>query len=525
MQKNDEISQGRSSTRMANKIIVLDFGSQYNQLIVRRIRDLGVYSELLDNEISAEEIRADKDIIGIVLSGGPNSVYEDNAYHIDQEIFNLGLPILGICYGMQLMAHQNGGVVESHSKREYGMAPIYIKQDNVITQNLPKTINVWMSHGDQVKAVPKGFEVYASSDNTKIVMMGNESLKQYGIQFHGEVRNTEHGIDMIDNFVTHVCHAEKTWSMENFVEDQTELIRKQVGDEQVILGLSGGVDSAVVAALLHRAIGNQLVCIFVDHGLLRKNEAEQVVEVFRDHFKINLIKVDAQRRFLDKLAGVDDPEEKRKIIGKEFVYVFDDETKKLKNAKWLAQGTIYTDVIESGTKTAQTIKSHHNVGGLPDDMEFKLVEPLRSLFKDEVRQLGTVLGLPHHIVHRQPFPGPGIAIRIIGDITEAKIKIVQDSDWILREEIAKAGLEDDIWQYFTVLTNMRSVGVMGDQRTYDYTLAIRAVTSIDGMSVDWAEIPFNILKKISTRIVNEIPGINRVVYDITSKPPSTIEWE
>lgn len=510
---------------MSDKIIVLDYGSQYNQLIVRRIRDIGVYSELLPNEITAEKIKSDKSIVGIVLSGGPNSVYDDNAFKIDQEIFNLGLPVLGICYGMQLMAYQNGGNVEGHEKKEYGLAPITVLKENILTKGLPNKFNVWMSHGDQVSQVPTGFEVLASSENTDIAIMGNEAKKLYGLQFHPEVRNSEYGLDIIESFVINVCKAQKSWSMAHYIETQTEEIRQKVGNDQVICALSGGVDSAVVAALLHHAIGDQLTCIFVNHGLLRKNEVEEVQEVFEDHFKINLITVDAKKRFLEKLKDVSDPEKKRKIIGNEFVYVFEDETKKLKDAKWLAQGTLYTDIIESGTKTAQTIKSHHNVGGLPENMQFKLIEPLNSLFKDEVRKLGLLLGLPEHIVHRQPFPGPGIAIRILGAVDEEKIKIVQESDAILRYEIAQAGLDKEIWQYFTVLTNLRSVGVMGDQRTYDYTLAIRAVTSIDGMSADFARIPYDVLQRISVRIVNEVKGVNRIVYDVTSKPPATIEWE
>lgn len=512
---------------MADKIVVLDFGSQYNQLIARRIREYGVYSELHPNTMTLEEILALKDVKGIIFSGGPNSVYEEDAPKCDPRIFDSGLPILGICYGMQMTHYMNGGQVKACEKKEYGRADITI-QDSPLFKGLDPHQMVWMSHGDQVSKLAPGFEKIASSDTCEFAASQNLEKNIYTVQFHPEVRNSEHGLQMLNNFVFEICHAKANWSMASFIDMKVEEIRQQVKDDKVLLALSGGVDSSVVAALLHKAIGKQLYCMFIDHGLLRKGEAESVMEMFGKNMQLNLTKIDASKKFLDKLKGVSDPEQKRKIIGNEFVYTFDEEVKKLvagENIKWLAQGTLYTDVIESGTKTAQTIKSHHNVGGLPEDMQFKLIEPLNTLFKDEVRQLGIELGLPEDMVWRQPFPGPGLGIRVIGEITEEKLEIVRESDAILREEIAKAGLQRDIWQYFTALTNMKSVGVMGDQRTYAYAVAIRAVTSIDGMTADWAKIPYDVLAIISNRIVNEVKHVNRVLLDITSKPPGTIEFE
>ena len=506
-----------------DKIVVLDFGSQYNQLIVRRLRDLGVYSELLDHSVSISEL-TDPHVKGIILSGGPNSVEDEEHFTIDEEIFNLDKPVLGICYGMQLMSKLLGGQVTKGTTGEYGSTQMTLTTDSDLTRGLNKEQLVWMSHGDSVTTLPTNFEIVGKSDLTPIAMIQHLEKPLFGTQFHLEVNNTVKGQEMLLNFID-VCKCDRNWNMTTFIEQEIEKIRETVQQDQVICGLSGGVDSSVVAALLHRAIGNQLHCIFVDHGCMRKNEAKQVIEMFGDHFHMNLKVVDASDRFLEKLKDVSDPETKRKIIGNEFVYVFDDEALKIKDAKWLAQGTLYTDVIESGTKTAQTIKSHHNVGGLPEEMSFKLIEPLNTLFKDEVRELGRALGLPNELVDRQPFPGPGLAIRIIGAVDKEKIKIVQDSDVILHEELRKSGLDKEIWQFFTVLTPLRSVGVMGDQRTYDYTLAIRAVTSIDGMTADFAHIPYPVLSSISTRMVYEVKGINRVVYDITSKPPGTIEWE
>ena len=521
------IMTDKSTLNDVQKIIVLDYGSQYNQLIARRIREFGVFSELRSHKITADEVRAINPI-GIVLSGGPNSVYADNAFGIDEEIFELGIPILGICYGMQLLTDKLGGKVVPAGQTgnsEYGQSTLRLKANSKLFADTPEKQTVLMSHGDAVTEIPAGFHLVGDSADCPYAAIENTEKNIYGIQFHPEVRHSVYGNDILRNFAFGICDAKGDWSMDNFIDLQINEIRQKVGDRKVLLGLSGGVDSSVVGVLLQRAIGDQLTCIFVDHGLLRKGEGDQVMNMLGGKFGLNIIRVDASKRFLDLLAGVDDPEKKRKIIGNEFVSVFDDEASKLKGVDFLAQGTLYTDVIESGTDTAQTIKSHHNVGGLPEDMQFELIEPLNTLFKDEVRALGTALDMPDEIVWRQPFPGPGLAIRVMGEITAERLETVRESDAILREEIAKAGLDRDIWQYFTVNTGVRSVGVMGDGRTYDYTIAIRAITSIDGMTADFARIPWDVLQKISVRIVNEVDHVNRIVYDITSKPPATVEWE
>ncbi|MGG3450469.1 MULTISPECIES: glutamine-hydrolyzing GMP synthase [Bacillaceae] len=515
---------GKSELQNQEMILVLDFGSQYNQLITRRIREFGVYSELHPHTITVEEIK-EINPKGIIFSGGPNSVYAEGAFGCDERIFDLNIPIFGICYGMQLMTKYYGGKVESASHREYGKAAINVQTESALFADLPKEQVVWMSHSDLVTEAPAGFTVDVVNPSCPIASMSYAEKNLYAVQFHPEVKHSVYGNDILKNFVFGICDCTGDWSMENFIEVEVEKIRQIVGDKNVLCAMSGGVDSSVVAVLMHKAIGDQLTCIFVDHGLLRKNEAEEVMDTFANGFNINIIKVDAKDRFLSKLAGVSDPEKKRKIIGNEFIYVFDDEASKLEGIDYLAQGTLYTDIIESGTATAQTIKSHHNVGGLPEDMQFQLIEPLNTLFKDEVRALGSELGIPDHIVWRQPFPGPGLGIRVLGEISEEKLEIVRESDAILREEVRNHGLEREIWQYFTVLPDIRSVGVMGDARTYDYTIGIRAVTSIDGMTSDWARIPWEVLEVISTRIVNEVAHVNRVVYDITSKPPATIEWE
>ena len=508
-------------------VIVLDFGGQYNQLIARRVRECGVYCEVKPYTPPLADIRA-MNPIGIIFTGGPNSVYDPKSPQVDPAIFTWGVPILGICYGCQLMAHNLGGRVteaQDDSAREYGKTETYFDSACKLFKGLPAQGITWMSHGDYMEKVPEGFALVAHSDACPNVAIADEKRGLYGVQYHPEVNHTEHGTDMIRNFLYEVCGAAGDWTMGDYKETAIRQIREKVGDGKVLLALSGGVDSSVAAALLAEAVGSQLTCVFVDHGLMRKNEGDEVEAAF-DKWDINFVRVDAEQRFLGKLAGVSEPERKRKIIGEEFIRVFEAEAKKIGQVDYLVQGTIYPDVIESGTGDAAVIKSHHNVGGLPDYVDFKeIIEPLRLLFKDEVRQLGRELGLPEYLVSRQPFPGPGLAIRIIGEITKEKADLLREADFIFRDEIAKAGEDKNLNQYFAVLTNTRSVGVMGDGRTYDYTLALRAVTTSDFMTADWARIPYDVLDRISVRIVNEVQGINRICYDITSKPPATIEWE
>ena len=509
------------------KILVLDFGGQYNQLIARRVRECRVYCEVHPYSMLLEQIRA-YDPIGIIFTGGPNSVYAENSPHVDPGVYELGVPILGICYGCQLLAQDLGGSViaaQDDTAREYGRTLTAFDADCPLFLGLPRESITWMSHGDYMERVPEGFSLVAHSAACPTVGICDPVREFYGVQFHPEVDHTEHGTDMLRNFLYEVCGAEGDWSMADFKKEAVAAVREKVGDGRVLLALSGGVDSSVAAALLAEAVGNRLICVFVDHGLMRKNEGDEVEAAFA-RWDLRFVRVNAEERFLTRLAGVTEPEQKRKIIGEEFIRVFEEEARKIGRVEFLAQGTIYPDVIESGKGDAAVIKSHHNVGGLPKNVDFQeIIEPLRMLFKDEVRQLGRELGLPAYLVNRQPFPGPGLGIRVIGELTKEKLDMVREADWIFRDEIAKAGLQNSMSQYFAALTNMRSVGVMGDGRSYDYAIALRSVNTGDFMTADWSRIPYEVLDRVSVRIVNEVRGVNRVLYDITSKPPATVEFE